>query len=193
MIMQQRIKLFGMDHLMLERDLDRVENELNLELGRDPGAPDDKDESYYPQFPEAVRREAAEMAAHYELFYCLERFIRVLVVEKLEATHGATWWDTVIPQVVRDSAKKNMQREAESGATVRSTREIDYTTFGELGDIVRANWQVFSDTFNNEKAFSRVMNTLNLLRAPIAHCSALAPDEVVRLRLTLRDLFRLME
>jgi hypothetical protein len=193
MTTQQRVKLFGMDNLMMERDLDRLEGELKLELGRDHATRGDKDDSYYPQFPEAVRREAADMAAHYELFYCLERFIRVLVIEKLEAAHGATWWDTVVPQPVKDNAKKNMQREAESGATVRSTREIDYTTFGELGDIVRANWQTFSDTFNNEKAFSKIMNTLNLLRAPIAHCSALAADEVVRLRLTLKDWFRLME
>ena len=104
-----------------------------------------------------------------------------------------TWRDAAVPQAVKDNAKKNMQREAESGATIRSTREIDYTTFGELGDIVRTNWQIFSDTFNNEKAFSRVMNSLNLLRAPIAHCSALAPDEIVRLNFTLKDWFRLME
>lgn len=187
------VKLFGMDHLLLERDLDRVESELKLDLGRESPLRDDKDEAYYPQFPEAVRKEAAEMAAHYELFYCLERSIRVLIVEKLEVAHGATWWTTAVPQAARDNAKKNMQREAESGATIRSSREIDYTTFGELGDIVRANWQTFSDTFNNEKAFSKVMNSLNLLRAPIAHCAALAPDEVVRLRLTLSDWFRLME
>jgi hypothetical protein len=193
MITPQRIKLFGMDHLMVERDLDRVEKELKLELGRVKSAHEDRDDFYYPQFPEVVRREAAEMADHYELFYCLERSIRVLVIEKLEAAHGATWWDTAVPQPVKDNAKKNIQREAESGATVRSTREIDYTTFGELGDIVRANWQTFSDTFNNEKAFSKVMSALNMLRAPIAHCSALAPDEVVRLRLTLKDWFRLME
>ncbi len=81
----------------------------------------------------------------------------------------------------------------ESGITIRSTREIDYTTFGEFGEIVRANWQTFSDTFNNEKAFTKVMGNLNLLRGPIAHCSPLAEDEVVRLRLTLKDWFRLME
>lgn len=37
------------------------------------------------------------------------------------------------------------------------------------------------------------MNSLNLLRGPIAHCSPLAEDEVVRLKLTLKDWFRLME
>jgi hypothetical protein len=85
-----------------------------------------------------------------------------------------------------------MLREAESGVTPRSSERIDYTTFGELSDIVRANWGTFSDTFNNEKAFGRIMASLNILRGPIAHCSPLAPDEVVRLGLAVSDWFRLM-
>ena len=103
------------------------------------------------------------------------------------------WWATAVPQTVRENVRVNMQRERDSAVTQRSEREIDYTTFGELGDIVRQNWQTFSDTFNTEKAFTRVMNNLNVLRGPIAHCSPLAPDEVVRLKLTVRDWFRLME
>lgn len=188
-----KIKLFGMSHLLIERDLDRVEEALKLDLDRNIGLPDDRDDSYYPQFSEQVRREAAQMAGHYEIFYCLEKSIRDLVCDRLEAEHGAAWWNTVVPQTVRDNVKKNIQREEESGMTIRSTREIDYTTFGELGEIVRANWQTFSDTFNNEKAFTKIMGSLNLLRGPIAHCSPLADDEVARLRLTLKDWFRLME
>ena len=69
----------------------------------------------------------------------------------------------------------------------------DDPTFGELGEIVCSNWTIFSDTFNAERAFSKVMNSLNILRGPIAHCRPLAKDEAVRLRLTVRDWFRLME
>jgi HEPN superfamily Swt1-like protein len=190
---EEKIKLFRMSHLMAERDLDRIEEELKIDLERDSGLPADRDDSYYPQFSEAGRREAAEMAAHYELFYCLENAARTLVSERLQAEHGATWWDTSVPAVVKDNVKKNIQREEESGVTQRSSKEIDYTTFGELGDIVRANWLTFSDTFNNEKAFTKVMTSLNILRGPIAHCCPLAVDEVARLRLTLKDWFRLME
>lgn len=43
------------------------------------------------------------------------------------------------------------------------------------------------------KAVERVMGNLSVLRGPIAHCSPLADDEVVRLKLTVRDWFRLME
>lgn len=188
-----KIKLFGMSHLLVERDLDRVEETLKIDLSRNMGLPDDRDDRYYPQFSEQVRHEASQMAGHYEIFYCLEKSIRDLVCDRLEAEHGAAWWNTVVPQTVRDNVKKNVQREEESGMTIRSTREIDYTTFGELGEIVRANWQTFSDTFNNEKAFTKVMGSLNLLRGPIAHCSPLADDEVARLKLTLKDWFRLME
>lgn len=188
-----KVKLFGMSHLMLERELDRIEKGFAIDLGRDTSTTKTQDDSYYPQFSENVRREAAQMAEHYEIFYCLEKSIRDVVCERLEAEHGATWWDNVVPPNVRDNVKKNVQREQESGMTVRSTREIDYTTFGELGEIVRSNWQTFSDTFNNDKAFTKVMGSLNLLRGPIAHCSPLAEDEVVRLRLTLKDWFRLME
>jgi Family of unknown function (DUF5343) len=37
------------------------------------------------------------------------------------------------------------------------------------------------------------MTSLNVLRGPIAHCCPLAEDEVARLRLALKDWFRLME
>jgi len=43
------------------------------------------------------------------------------------------------------------------------------------------------------KAVERVMARLNSIRGPIAHCSPLAEDEIVRLRLTVRDWFRLMD
>src|SRR5262245_48680431 len=126
--MPEHIKLFGMSHLLVERELDRVEEALRVDLNRSMGSLDDRDDNYYPQFSEAVRREAAVMAAHYEIFYCLEKSIRDLVCERLASEHGATWWIAVVPQAVRDNVRKNMQREEESGVTIRSTREIDYTT-----------------------------------------------------------------
>ena len=76
--------------------------------------------------------------------------------------------------------------------TLRSSEVIDYTTFGELGEIIQHNWDVFGDTFKNKSALRKVLNGLNLLRAPIAHCAPLAEDEVERLHLALRDWFRLM-
>jgi hypothetical protein len=192
MNVDDRIKLFGMSLQMMERELDRVERVNHLELGRGP-AESDQDQDYFPQFKASLRLEAANMSQHYEVFYCLERSIRDLVSEKLAAEKGANWWDNCVPASIRQNVASNIQREADAGFTQRSTAPIDYTTFGELGEIVRHNWQSFGDTLNSEKAFSKIMTNLNLLRGPIAHCCALADDEVVRLKLALKDWFRLME
>jgi Swt1-like HEPN len=68
-----------------------------------------------------------------------------------------------------------------------------FTTFGELGEIIKAHWEIFGSVFSSQKAVERVMGMLNSLRGPIAHCSPLAEDEVVRLQLAVRDWFRLMQ
>jgi hypothetical protein len=77
--------------------------------------------------------------------------------------------------------------------TRRSTDELDYTTFGELNVIITANWDIFGGSFSSRNAVNKVMASLNSLRGPVAHCSPLAADEVVRLQLAVGDWFRLME
>ncbi len=180
-----------MSHALVERDLDKVEEQLRIDLQR--GENDTKDEEYYPQLDLALRTEAAQMGEHYELFYCLEKSIRKLVSETLEAQHGEKWWDKCVPDPVRTNVNNNIQKELDSGMTLRSDEDIDYATFGELGEIVRSNWDSFDAIFSSQKAFTKIMTSLNMLRSPIAHCSPLAEDEVVRLQLTVKDWVRLME
>jgi len=187
---EDKIKLFGMSHSLVERDLDKVEQKFKLELQRE--VIEEKDEVYYPQFTQLFRQEAAGMGKHYELFYCLEKSIRRLIADTLESTHGENWWETKVPENIKNNVKDNIQKEIDSGVTLRSEDEIDYTTFGELGEIVRTNWSSFP-MFSSQKAFSKIMTSLNTLRSPIAHCCILAEDEVVRLKLTVKDWFRLSE
>jgi len=194
--MDDKIKIFAFSNQMVERALDGVEKGLQIDLQRTEESErgGDKDQDYYPQFTMDIRSEAKEMAVHYELFYCLEVSIRTLIKDKMKSELGADWWNLgEIPEPIKKNVKDNIQRELDSSFTQRSDDELDYTTFGELGDLVRKNWVHFADIFYSEKAFNRVMNSLNLLRGPIAHCSPLAEDEVVRLKLTLKDWFRLME
>lgn len=134
------------------------------------------------------------MAPHYEVFYSLETAIRRLVAESLDAAEGDSWWDGArIPAQVKQAAERAQKREIDTGVTPRSDDPLDFTNFGELGEIIKTNWDVFGATFSSVKAVERVMASLNTLRGPIAHCSPLAEDEVVRLRLAVRDWFRLME
>jgi len=185
------VKLFGLSNIALESSLASVERELGHVI-RPGSETTDQDSDYYPQFAEKVRREAAAMAKHYEIFYCLEVSIRQLIIERLQEEAGTDWWNNKVPADVRQNAKQNQERESATGVTLRSENLIDYTTFGELGQIIAFNKDIFGDTFRDMKAVSRILNSLNILRGPIAHCSPLADDEVSRLELSLKDWFRQM-
>ena len=188
------LRLFALANQLMEHDLDRIEREFAIDLRRQHKQVLDTDEDYYPQIEQQFRLEAAAMAPHYEVFYSLEKAIRRLISETLEAEAGVGWWtsDRIVPELQKEVAKRQ-QREIDSGTTPRSSEPIDFTTFGELGGIIKQNWDVFGALFTSVKAVEKVMGSLNTLRGPIAHCSPLSEDEVLRLRLAVRDWFRLME
>ena len=187
------LKNFGMSNIFAEIDLDRVEKKFDINLGRPiESKKDDVGTRYYPQFDSNVRREAETMSGHYEIFYCLETSIRSLINDRLREEFGVDWWLTKAPEEVQKNVTKNIKKEADSAVSLRSENQIDYTTFGELGEIIKFNWEIFGDTFNSKRGVERVMGTLNTLRAPIAHCCPLAEDEVDRLKLAVKDWFRIM-
>lgn len=187
------IKLFGVTSQLLEHSLDRVERENAIDLQRGTADTGDIDEAYYPQIEGAIRAEAAAMAPHYEVFYSLETTIRRTVRDQMQEAHGEDWWDQKVPPDLQSSAKKRRDAEAKKGFTPRSADPLDFLTFGELGEIIKASWDAFGAIFTTKAAVERVLADLNTLRGPIAHCSPLAEDEVLRLRLAVRDWFRLGE
>ncbi len=195
MVTGENLKVFLMTAQLIEEDLDAVEQELAVDLGRDRNAVTGEAADYYPQIEHAFRAEAKAMAPHYEVFYSLERTIRTLVADSLEAADGPGWWTDAkrVPQKIKDDCESRLKKEEDTGVTLRSEDPLDFSTFGELGQIVTSNWDVFGALFKSEKAVTRIMANLNTLRGPIAHCTLLAEDEVVRLRLSVRDWFRQME
>lgn len=190
---EEIIKLFGLNNLTIESDIRKIEKEYEVDLGHRRDLEQKTDQTYYPQFTERLRTEASRMSANYAIFYCLENSIREIIVQRLEEQHGPGWWGVAVPDPVRKNAEGNRKRELSSGVTPRSTELIDFTNFGELGEIIKTNWNIFGDMFRDVRAVERVLATLNTLRAPIAHCKILAEDEELRLHLGLRDWFRQME
>ncbi|MGF7053498.1 uncharacterized protein YeeX (DUF496 family) [Bosea sp. OAE752] len=169
----------------------RIENvKSNIELVTDSLVSD-----YLQQVDFEIIKDADRMSEFYKIFYALENDIRNLIDGALEDSKGKNWWDTSVPQAVQENARKNQDREASEGLPPRSDRLIDYTTFGELGEIVKENWDIFSGMFSNasKNRVLRVINRLNLVRGPIAHCNFLPEEEAIRLKLAVRDWYKLME
>lgn len=190
------LKLFGISNQLAEHDLDRVEAEIGFDLGRGHTSVVATDDAYYPQIESAIRKQAADMAPHYEVFYSLENTIRRQIIDTLNDV-DKNWWDdpqfSYVPQQIKVECENRRKKEIDMGLTPRSDEYLDYSTFGELSEIIKKNWTHFGQVFTSIKAVERVMGLLNSIRGPIAHCSPLAEDEVARLRLAVKDWFRLQE
>ena len=189
------VKSFAMNNFMLQEDLLHIQRDFNIDLGVEKKEDTQIEDDYYPQFDLLYRSQAKQMSKYYELFFCLEKTIRKLVSESLaDIEKTSDWWNTSrIPGGVKTAVEDRIKKEMDSAVTKRSEDELDYSTFGELSDIIISNWDIFGSIFNSQKAVQKVMASLNTLRGPIAHCSLLSEDEVLRLMLSIRDWFRLME
>ncbi|MBP0580624.1 hypothetical protein J8I29_14965 [Labrys sp. LIt4] len=188
------IELFLLKCAVIESGLRESLKEHNPSAKRRGSAfIDERMEPFIRQFELANRNNAAKMSMYYEVFYMLENDIRKFIIDTMEAAHGHGWWNTQVPQSVRDEVKKNRDREDQNAWTMRSEALIDYSTFGQLGDIIRANWVDFAGMLRSEGSVSRVLTGLNMLRGTIAHCGVLADDEVDRLQMSIRDWFRVLE
>lgn len=188
---EAQVELFILKCASLQLVVDQI-NPAEKKLAKVDDEADVK--SSVAQFSTEVRDNALTMAEHYKLFYMLENDIRKLIDDTLtEAFKTSDWWEEHSPPSAKDECKQNQLREKEAGFTPRSDNPLDYVTFGHLGDIIRHNWPLFGGILSNPKALGRVMYSLNNLRGPIAHCGILAEDEVDRLKLTVKDWFRLLE
>jgi len=135
-----KIKAFGMTNQIVTEEIQRLGERLSHDFGHLPKSIESVESVYYPQFTSAVRVEAAAMSSHYETFYCLEKTIRQLVSDTLEAAEGEDWWaSTRISTNIKTEVASRMQKEIDSGVTRRSLDELDYTTFGELSVVIVSN------------------------------------------------------
>lgn len=188
------IRAFGMSGLQIVSDLQKIEEQTASDLGVVAKTAKDRKLSEYEQFESDLRQEAARMSEFYEVFYCLENSMRKLVKSIMVEAEGADWWKSsrVNENRIRIEAKKRHEKEVNSGITPRSEDMIDYTTFGELSQLITDNWDIFDPVFSSKTAVSNITNQLNLLRGPIAHCNPTDELEQERLNLAVRSWFKLM-
>ncbi|MDZ4791767.1 MAG: Swt1 family HEPN domain-containing protein [Hyphomicrobiales bacterium] len=171
-----------------------IEKEYGVKFRHDRQAAKDRRAAEYQQFEAALRAEAERMSEFYEVFYCLENSIRKLVADTFLEAEGADWWNSprVDEERIRKPSHTARKKEVDSGVTPRSEHLINYTTFGQLSQLITDNWELFDPVFKSKTAVSNVSNQLNLLRGPIAHCNPTDVLEQERLNLAVRSWFTLM-
>ena len=135
--------------------------------------------------------DAKKMASVFSAFFCLENSARDLISERLTARKGSDWWGTCVPVKVRTAVQKLKEKEDKARYHApRSSALIGYTMFGNLAQIIIANWDEFSDIIPDQAWIMSRFNDLEMSRNIIMHTGTLPQIEVERIESITRDWIR---
>jgi hypothetical protein len=128
---------------------------------------------------------------HFSPSFCLENSARDLITERLLARKGAGWWDVAVPAKIKVAIEKLKEKEDKNRYHApRSSSLIGYTMFGNLAQIVIANWDDFSDLLPDQAWITSRFNDLEMSRNIIMHTGTLPQLEVERIGSIVRDWIR---
>jgi hypothetical protein len=180
----EQLKIFGMQNLMLEADLAKLEKS-GVEIGHIQTIR--KDELIdVDLFDADILKDARRMADFYVFYFALENSIRRLIRERL-SSHGANWWEDTIPKGVKEAVKDKQEKEKDTVLAIRSEDPLSYTNFGELITIIESQWDFFSDTIRSKKAMQQTLSQFNQIRNVIAHSCILDENDIKRMILLIQD------
>lgn len=139
-------------------------------------------------FSPRIIYQAGKMASVYVSFFSLENSVRELIESRLLERKGLTWWDDNVPAKVQRAASALKEKEQKNRYHVpRSSSDIGYTLFGDLAQIIVANWEDFSDILPDQHWFSSRFADLELSRNIIMHSGVLPEIEIDRIESIVRD------
>lgn len=175
-----------MNALFLNDSLDRLEEEgITVRSGKEVVAISDIN---VDDFSPAIRFQASQMREVYVGFFCLENAARELITQRLQERHGSSWWVQKVPKKIRDSVDTLKQKEQKNRyLSSRSVSEIGYTFFGNLCQIIIANWDDFNDLFPDQAWVTSRFNDLEACRNIIMHTNVLPQEEIDRINGIIRD------
>gem|GEM_PF-286969 len=139
-------------------------------------------------FPLRIMNEAGKMASVFVLFFSVENSARELITQRLTERHGAEWWAAKVPQKIRDHVEKLRNSEQiHRYHTPRSSDIIGYTTFGQLEQIIIANWDDFSDIIPSQAWISSRFKDMEISRNVIMHTGILQQFDIDRIEMMAHD------
>jgi Swt1-like HEPN len=139
-------------------------------------------------FSPQIRFQALRMQHVYVAFFCLENAVRELISQRMAERHGATWWDLKVPLKIKQNVTTLRAKEsANRYLSSRSIQNIGYTFFGNLGQIIIANWSDFSDLFPDQAWINSRFADLEACRNIIMHTNVLPEIEIARIDSIVRD------
>lgn len=147
--------------------------------------------AFEPYFSRDLRERAQKMTYAYCLFYCFENEVRELVAQRLLERKGPDWWNNAVPEKVQKRVE-NKKGEIENNKWHQAVigADINHTLFGDLSNIIIAQWAEFEELFPDQHWIQVRLNELERSRNVIAHGNELPQPEIERLEQYLMDWVR---
>ena len=143
--------------------------------------------------PKEVR--AATAAAEiYRLFFVFENFIRDFVLESLSDVEKNDWWGRVPKDVQTEVEKHEQTEEQKQWMALTSRSKLALTTLPQLIRIMddTANWNDVFKPLVRDKLLLQEARGISHVRNTICHMSPVSDEEAERVRLVMRDWFRVI-
>lgn len=133
------------------------------------------------------RNAALEMSRLYALLYCFENEIREFIRERLEESQGVGWAEKLPARILQHAESRKNTALKDSWLEGEKTNILGFADFGQLGQIIIANWDCFKDVIPSQHWLSQRMDEIEKSRNFIAHNRLLLPSEFARLYMYISD------
>jgi hypothetical protein len=155
----------------LRETLDEVSSSLSMDFIR-------------ALLPDDLKTKGQEMAEAYLFLYCVENSLRLFIDSILRKMFGPKYFGKIqVNRSIRTKVEERKKAEKDNKwLPVRGEVEIFYLDFGDLGNIIQNNWDIFKDYFPNQNWITQKIDELASIRNLVAHNSEIDRTE--------RDLIR---
>jgi len=131
---------------------------------------------------------ALRMAAVYTAIAGFENSVRRLVSSVLLEQIGADWWQTSVPNKVREKAESRQAEELKvRWHAPRGDESLNYTEFGDLISIINQNWEKFEPFIRSLEWARQLTGTIERSRNVIMHSGELELEDIERIGGLIRD------
>jgi hypothetical protein len=130
------------------------------------------------------------MQRWYRMLFVFENVLRDFLTTRLVEVKGDDWFNVCATSSMRAKVKDRKEKEEKSQWHVgRNQHPLYYLDFGDLGYLIKNNWDIFKDFFDQTWILSRI-DEAEKTRNVIAHTNILSSEEGQRLELYLRDVLK---
>jgi hypothetical protein len=131
---------------------------------------------------------ARATAVVYTAIAAFENSVRALVTKTLMEKYQEEWWEKGVSNGIRERAQKRLEDEQSAKwHAQRGQDPINYTTFGDLKNMMQNNWDVFEDLIGSLPWASGIFDVIERSRNVIMHSGMLEREDIERLGVNIRD------